>query len=103
MPTIAQLLEQRAALEKQIADAQREAKSSAIAQVKALMAEHGLSLADLSTRTAPSAPKVKAPSGKVAVKYRDAATGASWTGRGLQPKWLKAALASGKQLSDFAV
>lgn len=103
MPTIAQLLEQRAALEKQIAEAQREARASAIAQVKALMAEHGLSLADLSARAAPAAPKTKAPSGKVAVKYRDVTTGETWTGRGLQPKWLKAALASGKQLSDFAV
>lgn len=103
MPTISELLEQRAALEKQIAEAQREAKSSAIAQVKALMAEHGLSLADLNTRAAPSVPKTKAPSGKVAVKYRNATTGETWTGRGLQPKWLKAALASGKQLSDFAV
>ncbi|MEN9418708.1 MAG: hypothetical protein RI988_2328 [Pseudomonadota bacterium] len=103
MPTIAQLLEQRAALEKQIAEAQREAKSSAIAQVKALMAEHGLSMADLTTRSAPAAPKSKAPSGKVAVKYRNAVTGETWTGRGLKPKWLQAALAAGKQLSDFAV
>lgn len=103
MPTISELLEQRAALEKQIAEAQREARSSAIAQVKALMTEHGLSLADLSTRAAPSSPKAKAPSGKVAVKYRNATSGETWTGRGLQPKWLKAALASGKQLSDFAV
>jgi len=37
------------------------------------------------------------------VKYRCAATGATWSGRGLQPAWLKAALAAGKQLSDFDV
>lgn len=40
---------------------------------------------------------------KPAVKYRNAETGETWTGRGLQPKWLKAALAAGAQLSDFAV
>lgn len=38
---------------------------------------------------------------KPAVKYRNADTGESWTGRGLQPAWLKAALADGKHLSDF--
>jgi DNA-binding protein H-NS len=39
----------------------------------------------------------------VAVKFRNAATGDTWTGRGLKPKWLKAQLDAGKQLSDFAV
>jgi DNA-binding protein H-NS len=102
MPTVSELLAQKAAIEKQIADAQREEKSSAIAQVKALMSQHGLSLSDLSGRSGPVArgPKV---GGKVAAKFRDPSTGDSWSGRGLQPKWLKAALASGKQLSDFAV
>lgn len=37
------------------------------------------------------------------VKYRDAATGQTWTGRGLQPKWIKAALAAGAKLADFDV
>lgn len=104
MASIAQLLEQKAALERQIADAQREAKSAAISQVKALMAEHGLTLADLSARTPAAAPKAKPTGGgKVAVKYRSAETGETWTGRGLKPKWLKAQLEAGKQLSDFAV
>lgn len=105
MASIAQLLEQKAALERQIADAQREAKSAAISQVRALMAENGLTLADLSARApATAAPKAKPAGGsKVAVKYRNTATGDTWTGRGLKPKWLKAQLDAGKQLSDFAV
>ena len=41
--------------------------------------------------------------GKVAAKYRNSATGETWSGRGLQPRWLKAALATGKKLADFAV
>ena len=40
---------------------------------------------------------------KVAAKYRDPETGQTWTGRGLKPKWLAAALDAGKQLADFAV
>lgn len=41
--------------------------------------------------------------GKEAAKYRDAATGETWSGRGLQPKWLKVAIERGKKLSDFEV
>ena len=39
----------------------------------------------------------------VAPKYRDAATGATWTGRGKQPKWLAAALKGGQKLEDFKI
>lgn len=100
----AALDKQQADLEKQIADALRAERSGVINQIKTLMAEHGIELADLGGRL-PKAPTAKpAASGrKVAAKYRDAATGESWSGRGLQPKWLRAALAAGKTLEDFAV
>jgi DNA-binding protein H-NS len=103
MATLNELLAQKAALEKQIMDAQREERASAIAQVRTLMAQYGLSLADLGTRSAPVQTPKKASSGKVPPKFRDPATGDSWSGRGLQPKWLKAALAAGRSLSDFSV
>jgi DNA-binding protein H-NS len=99
--TLQSLLEQKLALEKQIAEAQRLERAEAIAKIKALMSDYGLTMADLTAR-GPAAPR-KAGSGKVAVKYRDAATGDTWTGRGLQPKWLRAALAAGRKISDFAV
>lgn len=38
---------------------------------------------------------------KAGVKYRDEA-GNTWGGRGPRPKWLRDALAGGKQLEDFA-
>jgi DNA-binding protein H-NS len=101
MPTIQELLAQRDALEKQIAEAQRNAKAEAIAKVKSLMSEYGLSLADLSGRVA-AAPKAEGVK-KVAAKYRDPASGLSWSGRGLKPKWLQAQLADGKSLADFAL
>jgi DNA-binding protein H-NS len=100
---LSELLAQKAALEQQIADVQRAQHSEAVAQVKALMAEHGLTLADLSGSAAkPAASFKKAPT-KVAAKYIDKETGESWSGRGLKPKWLTAALAAGRSLSDFAV
>ena len=99
MSELGKLLAQKAALDKQIALAQREERGAAIAQIKTLMAEHGLTAADLSSRGAGKARSGK----KVAAKYRNKATGETWSGRGLQPRWLKAALASGKKLTDFAV
>jgi DNA-binding protein H-NS len=104
MSTVAELMAQKAEIEKKIADAQREERASAIAQVRSLMAQYGLTVADLASRSA-SAPRAatgKAVS-KVAAKYRDAVTGNTWSGRGLKPNWLKAALDGGKTLADFAV
>ncbi|ARN20819.1 H-NS family nucleoid-associated regulatory protein [Piscinibacter gummiphilus] len=101
MSTLQDLLARKAALEQEIESTQKRERSDAVAKVKALMAEYGLTAADLAAKSTgrSGAPK----GGKVAAKYRNAATGDSWSGRGLQPKWLKAALASGKKLSDFAV
>ncbi len=96
------LLAKRAELEQQIIDLQREERSAAISQVKTLMAQHGLSLGDLGTRS-PSSPAKARSGGKVPPKYRDPASGQTWSGRGLHPTWLKQALAGGAQLSDFAL
>ena len=101
MPKLTDLLAQKANLDKQIELAQREERGAAISQIKALMAEHGLTVADLGARR-PNSGKPGAGA-KVPAKYRNQATGESWSGRGLQPRWLKAALASGKKLTDFAV
>jgi DNA-binding protein H-NS len=100
MASVTELLAQKAAIEQQIAEAQRAERSGAIAKVRALMTEHGLTLSDLSSKPAASARRTGV---KVAPKYRDAATGNTWSGRGLQPKWLREALASGKRISDFAI
>lgn len=52
-------------------------------------------------RAAEDAPAVgKVPRG---VKYMCKATGMTWTGNGLMPAWMRAALASGKRLDDFEV
>lgn len=105
MTTLQDLLQQRAELERQIAETQRQEHAEAIATIRQLMAEHGLSVEDI-TATRSGAKAVRAANGqraKVPAKYRDPATGESWSGRGLQPRWLKAALAEGKQLSDFLI
>ena len=101
MSNLKDLLAQKAAIEKQIDEAARAERADAVAQVKALMAAHGLSIADLGARSV--AKGTRSSGTKVPAKYRNKATGESWSGRGLRPNWLKAALASGKRLEDFAV
>jgi DNA-binding protein H-NS len=42
--------------------------------------------------------------GPVAPKYRNPENAAeTWAGRGLKPRWLTAAIKSGKKLEDFAI
>jgi DNA-binding protein H-NS len=65
------------------------------------MAQWSLTPADIQ----PLSKKPSKPNGStkpVAAKYKDD-QGNSWSGRGLKPKWLTAALANGKTLQDFAV
>ena len=101
MATLAELVAQREALEAQIKALAAEQRSEAIEKVKAIMQEHGLTIADLGT-TAKTKVRAAAPGSKVAVKYRDN-DGNTWSGRGLRPRWLTAELAVGKSLESFAV
>jgi len=102
MASLQDLLERKAELEREIEATRRQERADAISKVKALMSEYGLTMADLTAKGAPRN-NSSARGGKVAVKYRNAATGDTWSGRGLQPKWLKAALAAGRKIDEFAV
>ena len=100
-PTLQELLAQKDALEKQIESTKKQHRADAIAKVRALMAEYGLTSADLAAKSAPRGSASKGS--KVAPKYRNPATGDTWSGRGLQPKWLRAAVAAGRKVEDFLV
>ncbi|WP_421885242.1 H-NS family nucleoid-associated regulatory protein [Methylibium sp.] len=101
----AALEQQAAALTEQIETARRAEHTAVIAKIKALMDEHGITLTDLGRSKSPAkAVKTGGTAGrKVAVKYRNTATGDTWSGRGLQPNWLKAALSSGRKIEEFSV
>jgi DNA-binding protein H-NS len=100
----AKLEQQSIELEKQLADARRAERAGVIAQIKSLLSEHGLTVADLGMKAGKASGGTSASAGrKVAPKYRNTATGETWTGRGLQPKWVQAAVATGKKLEDFAI
>ncbi len=121
MARLQDLLAQKATLDRQIAETQRKERSAAIAHIKTLMEQYELTPADVggaSRRGRPAGKKASVVAGKtagaktrsssmkgtkVAPKFRNKATGETWSGRGLQPRWLKAALSAGKKLNDFAV
>ncbi|PIF37894.1 H-NS family DNA-binding protein [Delftia sp. 60] len=93
MTSYTELLAQKATLDAQIAAAQAERRAEGIAAARALIAEHGLTAADVFPAQG------KKPKGSVgAPKYRDPATGATWTGRGKPPNWI-----NGKDRAAFAI
>ena len=81
-----QLATRRSDLQKQLARLQRLA---AEASVVAANVENGRTSAMKGVKVRP--------------KYRDARTGDTWAGRGLQPRWLTAALKAGKKLDDYLI
>lgn len=85
MSTYKELLKQREDLEQQIREARSRELADAVAKVRDLIAEFGLTSEDVF----PPARSRSANAGsKVAPKYRDPATGQTWTGRGKPPKWI---------------
>jgi DNA-binding protein H-NS len=85
-----ELLKQREALEQAIATARAHELSEAITKARELVAEFGLTVQDVfpSGRGASKSGNKASSGNKVAPKYRDPATGQSWTGRGKAPKWI---------------
>jgi DNA-binding protein H-NS len=115
--TYQQIQEQIAQLTRQAELARKEEIAGVVSRIKEAIAVYGLTAADLGFAGGRKSKKVEAPAPKaakagkrkgstagrkVAVKYRDDA-GNTWTGRGNQPRWLKAALSSGKSIDDFRI
>jgi DNA-binding protein H-NS len=85
-----ELLKQREALELAIATARAQELSEAISKARELVAEFGLTVQDVFPAGRGTSKSVSQSSSgnKVAPKYRDPATGQTWTGRGKAPKWI---------------
>jgi DNA-binding protein H-NS len=105
MADLQQLIRQKADLERQIAQLNSRGRQEAIDEIRKIMTEHGLTSEDISSpgRARKVGTKLDGSQRKaVAAKYKDG-QGNQWTGRGLKPRWLTAALAGGRKLEDFAV
>jgi DNA-binding protein H-NS len=120
MATYVELKEQAEDLMRQAEAARKTEIGAAIAEIKAKMAAYGITLDDLGGKAkaargrkpgrrakAAKPAKAKAKPAKarkpVAVKYRNAETNETWTGRGKPPTWLKAQEAAGRKREEFLV
>lgn len=93
--TYKELLEQLKALEAQTEEARKRELKDAVGKVRELIDQYGLTAEDVF----PAARKKGGTAGStVAPKYRDPATGATWTGRGKAPKWI-----AGQNKEQFAI
>jgi DNA-binding protein H-NS len=95
MATLQELLRQQQMLAQQIEDARRSEFAEILASIRAQVKQHNLSVSDIF----PSGGRRRGrPLGKVAPKYRDPASGKTWTGRGKAPKWIE-----GRDRAQFAI
>jgi len=100
MSTYAQLMEQAKELMAMAEKARLEEKAKAVAEIRALMAEKGVTLQDLTGNGRSGRASKKDPAN---AKYRGP-NGELWSGgRGRKPQWVQDALAAGKTLEEFAI
>lgn len=95
MRTLEEMLAAREALDRQITEARKGQAREALATVRSLVAQYGLSAADVFGGAARAG---KGAGVKLAAKYRDPQSGKTWTGRGRAPTWL-----AGKDRTQFLV
>lgn len=74
-------------LQAQAARVKQEEKAQAISAARAMIDSYGITARDLGLdkvkgKTGPT------PGRKIAAKYRDPQSGATWSGRGKTPKWI---------------
>lgn len=96
--SLSELKALRAKVDRAIATYEERKKKEALAELDEFARKMGYSLAEL------IAMKGEKPRKTVAAKYVNPANASeTWTGRGRKPKWVEAALASGKSLEDIAI
>ena len=88
-----------AELQRQAEDLKKQERKAVIKEVRAKIAEFGLTAADLGL-TGKSGAK---PASTVKAKYRNPATGETWSGRGIAPRWLQEAEKAGKSRDSFLI
>ena len=94
-PSYVDLLKQKQELEQQIENARKRESGDAVAKCRQLIEQFNLTTDDLF----PVGRVAKVRTGAiVAPKYRDPATGQTWTGRGKPPKWI-----ADKDREQFAI
>ncbi|MFU2486556.1 H-NS family nucleoid-associated regulatory protein [Thauera sp. WH-1] len=107
MPTYVELMAQIEALQKQAEEVRQAEIADVIAEIRQKIRDYDLTATDLGlTSVAPlKAESVSRGDKRAAVKpkYRDSASGKTWTGRGVMPKWMKEAVEAGRSRDEFLI
>ena len=113
MSSFKELVAQREKLDSQINAMMQREKAEGITKAKEIIEQFGLAASDLFGRKGSAKGKRGRPAskkgtgskkslgkkrGKVAPKYKNSATGETWTGRGKAPKWI-----AGKERTKFLI
>jgi DNA-binding protein H-NS len=85
-------------LQAQAARVKEEEKEQAIDMARTMISAYGITAKDLGLDKAPKVKTGPKPGNKVAAKYRDPASGATWSGRGKTPRWI-----NGADRSQYAI
>jgi len=85
-------------LQAQAARVKAEEKAQAIEAARAMIDSYGITARDLGLDKAPKAKTGPKAGNKIAAKYRDPQSGATWSGRGKTPKWI-----NGADRSQYAI
>jgi DNA-binding protein H-NS len=85
-------------LQAQAARVKEEEKEQAIGMARTMISAYGITAKDLGLDKAPKVKTGPKPGNKVAAKYRDPQSGATWSGRGKTPRWI-----NGADRSQYAI
>ena len=85
-------------LQAQAARVKEEEKEQAIGMARTMISAYGITARDLGLDKAPKVKTGPKPGNKVAAKYRDPQSGATWSGRGKTPRWI-----NGANRSQYAI
>jgi DNA-binding protein H-NS len=85
-------------LQAQAERVKREEKQQAIDMARTMISAYGITARDLGLDKSPKAKTGPKAGNKIAAKYRDPASGATWSGRGKTPRWI-----NGADRSQYAI
>lgn len=98
MSKLQELIAEKARLESEISALMAAGRREAIEQVRALIRDHALTAEEIGVSAPGGKGRIAPAQSKVAPKYRDPQTGATWSGRGVAPKWI-----AGKDRAQFLI
>jgi DNA-binding protein H-NS len=85
-------------LQAQAARVKEEEKEQAIGMARTMISAYGITARDLGLDKTVKSKTGPKPGNKVAAKYRDPQSGATWSGRGKTPRWI-----NGADRSQYAI